>query len=529
MCQQQGLDNAEDAWQQAKLTIDKLKSLLNEKDSIIAAKDDRIKSLESAVHLRELELTSRDRLCKESQMQCRKLQDEVVVHVRELCRIDRDRERRKMHSNFFKLGQIVAQRDSMGEVWHDGKRPSEIKSKMEVVKDELSKIEQMRKRVTAQRKKVRNTPGVMLPPTSSSSSSITNDKPTDDDIEVDEEDELQQLHLSYLKKEEGNLQNELENIEIQKQLFIKDVRRIRSEDSSKFNNSPVLHSRYILERLLGKGGFSEVYQAFDLIEVRTVACKIHQLNTRWNDDRKANYVRHARREYEIHKALNHPRVVKLYDMFEIDSDTFATVLEYCPGIDLDIYLKKNKTLSEKDAKRVMYQVFCCLKYLNEQPQPIIHYDLKPGNILISPSMEVKITDFGLSKQIPEEETHIDLTSQGAGTYWYLPPECFEMGGTPKISAKVDVWAAGVIFFQMLFGRKPFGNDVTQQQLVTDRIILNAHTVEFPTKPVITTETKDFVRRLLVHSQDERPDIFAVCADAYFTSRKRKINASKTDT
>lgn len=66
-------------------------------------------------------------------------------------------------------------------------------------------------------------------------------------------------------------------------------------------------------------------------------------------------------------------------------------------------------------------------------------------------------------------SQIELTSQGAGTYWYLPPECFETP-SPKISSKVDVWSAGVIFYQMLYGKKPFGDKLSQQKLLNDRVI-----------------------------------------------------------
>ena len=113
--------------------------------------------------------------------------------------------------------------------------------------------------------------------------------------------------------------------------------------------------------LLGKGGFSEVhkvirftsttdwgldskfqiyFKAFDTKEQRYVACKIHQLNKDWKDDKKANYIKHALREYNIHKNLQHPRIVQLFDVFEIDANSFCTVLEYCDGHDLDFYLKQ---------------------------------------------------------------------------------------------------------------------------------------------------------------------------------------------
>ncbi len=76
-----------------------------------------------------------------------------------------------------------------------------------------------------------------------------------------------------------------------------------------------------------------------------------------------------------------------------------------------------------------------------------------------------------------EDTKIDLTSQGVGTYWYLPPETFR--DEAEISSKVDVWSLGVIFFEMLYGRRPFGHGVNQNKIYQDGIILKAIKVEFP--------------------------------------------------
>ena len=96
---------------------------------------------------------------------------------------------------------------------------------------------------------------------------------------------------------------------------------------------------------------------------------------------------------------------------------------------------------------------------------IIHYDLKPGNILFDADGHIKITDFGLSKELDEAggDSKMALTSQGAGTYWYLPPECFvtNPNSPPLISQKVDVWSVGVILYQMVYGKKPFGENMTQ--------------------------------------------------------------------
>ncbi|KAJ1522571.1 hypothetical protein ONE63_001756 [Megalurothrips usitatus] len=307
-----------------------------------------------------------------------------------------------------------------------------------------------------------------------------------------EADEILKLRQSALKKEDADLQLEMEKLERERNLHIR------------------------------KGGFSEVHKAFDLKEQRYVACKVHQLNKDWKEDKKANYIKHALREYNIHKLLDHPRVVKLYDVFEIDANSFCTVLEYCDGHDLDFYLKQHKTIAEREARSIVMQVVSALKYLNEIKPPVIHYDLKPGNILLTEGNvcgEIKITDFGLSKVMDEENYNpdhgMDLTSQGAGTYWYLPPECFVVGKTPpKISSKVDVWSVGVIFYQCLYGKKPFGHNQSQATILEENTILKATEVQFANKPTVSPEAKSFIRSCLAYRKEDRIDVFALARHEY---------------
>ncbi|KAK2173040.1 hypothetical protein NP493_908g00022 [Ridgeia piscesae] len=314
----------------------------------------------------------------------------------------------------------------------------------------------------------------------------------------------------------------MEKLERERNLHIRELKRIHNEDNSRFNHHPVLNDRYLLLSLLGKGGFSEVHKGFDLQEQRYVACKIHQLNKEWKDDKKANYIKHALREYNIHKKLEQARIVRLFDVFEIDNNSFCTVLEYCDGNDLDFYLKQNKSIPEKEARSIIVQTVSALRYLNQINPPVIHYDLKPGNILLgtgSVSGEIKITDFGLSKIMDNDsynpDNGMDLTSQGAGTYWYLPPECFVVGkDPPKISSKVDVWSVGVIFYQCLFGKKPFGHNLSQAAILEENTILKATEVQFPQKPPTTNEAKAFIRRCLKYKKEERPDVLCLAEDDY---------------
>ena len=92
-----------------------------------------------------------------------------------------------------------------------------------------------------------------------------------------------------------------------------------------------LHSLFIFYTI----DFSIIYCSSLHYNTLQVAVKVHQLNPTWSEERKQSYIKHVTREYTIHRDMKHPRVVQLFDVFEIDINSFATVLEYCKGIDLD--------------------------------------------------------------------------------------------------------------------------------------------------------------------------------------------------
>lgn len=342
-------------------------------------------------------------------------------------------------------------------------------------------------------------------------------------------------HLAALRRDEAELAAERTALEVRKLRHVREWTRVRDEDASRFRSRPLLHDRYLLLALLGKGGFSEVWLAYDLDTAVKVAVKFHQLDQRWSDDKKRAYVRHAAREYSITRDLDHPRVVKLFDVFEVDDDTFATVIEYCAGEDLDARLRARKTLPEKEARAIILQVLAGLHHLHspagsgaDRRAAIIHYDLKPGNILFDERGDVKITDFGLSKIIPQQHdaspaTSLELTSMGAGTYWYLPPECFahDHNSPPRINPNVDVWSVGIILYQILFGARPFGEGQSQKSILSERTMLRATSVTFPPKPAISQEAKDFIKVCLTPSQADRPSTRELCDHAFV----RKPSAS----
>uniref|UniRef100_A0A6I8RAY3 non-specific serine/threonine protein kinase n=1 Tax=Xenopus tropicalis TaxID=8364 RepID=A0A6I8RAY3_XENTR len=455
--------------------------------------------------------------------------------------------REKSMQDRLRLGHFTTVRHgaSFTEQWTDGFAFQNLVKQQEWVNQQREDIERQRKQLAKRKPPSSNssqTPSANSEPKQRKNKAVNgaeNDpfvKPSLPQLltlaEYHEQEEIFKLRLGHLKKEEAEIQAELERLERVRNLHIRELKRINNEDNSQFKDHPTLNERYLLLHLLGRGGFSEVYKAFDLYEQRYAAVKIHQLNKSWRDEKKENYHKHACREYRIHKELDHPRIVKLYDYFSLDTDTFCTVLEYCEGNDLDFYLKQHKLMSEKEARSIVMQIVNALRYLNEIKPPIIHYDLKPGNILLVDGTacgEIKITDFGLSKIMDDDSYGVDgmdLTSQGAGTYWYLPPECFVVGKEPpKISNKVDVWSVGVIFFQCLYGRKPFGHNQSQQDILQENTILKATEVQFPVKPVVSNEAKAFIRRCLAYRKEDRFDVHQLANDAYLLPHMRRSNSS----
>uniref|UniRef100_A0A915BUT1 Protein kinase domain-containing protein n=1 Tax=Parascaris univalens TaxID=6257 RepID=A0A915BUT1_PARUN len=509
------------------------------------------------------ELSKKDRIIEEMQRVVDDLKQQAIKKDRrvEACKetikrlliqqstMERKQAKAKCMEDCLRIGQFkpTRHREEFREMWSDGWAFEEITKAQQRITNERNEIvnasQNLRKRkptANAAKDPSRRSGSASLdgtlPSTSSGSGGSVVTTPTDDLFarpelpkelslqEYMEQDEIYRLRREHLKKEEAELIAERDRLERERNLHIRELKRVQYEEASRYKDHELLNKRYLLLSLLGKGGFSEVWRAFDLDENRYVACKIHHVNKEWKEDKKANYVKHAMREKDIHKTLDHPRIVRLFDLFTIDNHSFCTVLEYCDGNDLDFYLKQNKQIPEKEARSIIMQVVSALRYLAEKRPPVIHYDLKPANILLqsgTTSGAIKITDFGLSKimEDTDDADSIELTSQGAGTYWYLPPETFVVGhNPPKISSKVDVWSVGVIFYQCLYGRRPFGHEQTQQKILEENTILKATEVNFPPKPVVSSAAQDFIRRCLQYRKEDRADVFELSKHELFRPR-----------
>ncbi|KAH7675262.1 Non-specific serine/threonine protein kinase protein [Dioscorea alata] len=456
----------------------------------------------------QLEKELRDFKDRDQQMKAKRIKilSDLLISV---SKSERQEARMKMRQESLRLGNVGVIRAGtvISETWEDGQALKDIHTHLKSLLESKEAIEKHRKSL----KKRQSDKG---------DGSDAETGMSEEDFLI--QDEIYKSRLASIKREEESALRERDRYELEKARHIREMKRIRDEDASRFNNFQILNHRYALLNLLGKGGFSEVYKAFDLVEFRYVACKLHSLNAQWSEEKKQSYMRHAIREYNIHKTLVHPHIVRLWDYFEIDHNTFCTVLEYCSGKDLDAVLKAVPVLPEKEARIIIVQIFQGLVYLNKRTPKIIHYDLKPGNVLFDEVGVAKMTDFGLSKIVEDDvgTQGMELTSQGAGTYWYLPPECFDLNKTPFISSKLDVWSAGVMLYQMLFGKRPFGHDQTQERILREDTIINARKVEFPSRPSVSNEAKELIRRCLTYNQAERPDVLTIAQDPYLSYSKR---------
>ncbi|KDD75352.1 protein kinase, partial [Helicosporidium sp. ATCC 50920] len=436
---------------------------------------------------------------------------------------------RKLQMLAPRLGYLSVRRRGINvhEVWEDGEAFLDVKKRLAELLELREAIENARKAA----KRRLPLPGQPLPSDrnlaggSDGGAAAASTALHPEDWVIQEE--IYKARLSALKREEEMLKAEMQHLEGEKASYIRDLKRVRDEEASRFAQHPVLNERYLLLDMLGRGGFSEVYRALDLTALQEVAVKIHQLSAQWSEAKKGSYVKHSVREYHIHKKLHHPRIVSLLDIFEIDNNTFATVLELCRGEDLDSYCHRHEALPEKEARLIVAQILSGLVYLNTKPNAIIHYDLKPANVLFDALGECRLTDFGLSKIVDDGCTQgMELTSQGAGTYWYLPPECFDVRKTPLISNKVDVWSLGVVHYQMLFGKRPFGHDQSQEQILRNEVMLNAREVQFPSRPAVSLECKQFIRECLAYRQEDRLDVHAAASHSYMSFKQKDKKAAK---
>lgn len=207
-----------------------------------------------------------------------------------------------------------------------------------------------------------------------------------------------------------------------------------------------IDERYELQHLLGGGGMSNVYVAWDEILQRKVALKIIHIPP----NEKHETVKRFEREVQNTTKLSHENVVSVLDVGE-EEDCFFLVMEYIEGPTLYDYIQSNGSLMPDKAVQFFQQILSGIQHAHEHG--IVHRDIKPQNMMINRNQTLKIVDFGIAKAI--SETAMTETNHVVGTVQYLSPEQAKGEATGERS---DIYSAGVVLYEMLMGTPPFNGE-----------------------------------------------------------------------
>lgn len=206
----------------------------------------------------------------------------------------------------------------------------------------------------------------------------------------------------------------------------------------------LLNNRYLIEDTLGKGGMAVVYKARDTTLERSVAIKV--LRQKYSAD--PAFREHFRQEAKAAANLTHPNIVTVHD-FGFDNERLFIIMEYVPGTDLKDLLEKDGRMSIENSLQLIVQA--CAGVGIAHRSGLVHCDIKPQNLLITPDQQVKVVDFGIARALasitPEEKAEIVW-----GSPHYFSPE--QAAGKAPSPAS-DVYSLGVIMYEMLTGQPPF--------------------------------------------------------------------------
>ena len=266
--------------------------------------------------------------------------------------------------------------------------------------------------------------------------------------------------------------------------------------------------KYHIDKVaIGKGAFSKVYKGYRLnnpnIEVAVKSiCKLEL----WKKDLEAM-------DDEVHvlKTLDHPKIVKYYDMYEDDIFMFI-VTELWKGTTIGQQLKLDKCYSENDVKNICYQLTTALRYCHHNN--VWHRDLKPDNIMIDEDLNVTLIDFGLSK-LESKNRFKSLV----GSPVYMAPEILK----GKYSKKCDIWSLGVLMYRMISGWLPYNGDSMEE--IQNKKLNSKPNFTRNCWEQISPEWINFIQKCFEVDTKKRCSAQKLLKDEWFNDLNNKINES----
>ncbi|XP_066513705.1 serine/threonine-protein kinase MARK1-like isoform X2 [Hoplias malabaricus] len=269
--------------------------------------------------------------------------------------------------------------------------------------------------------------------------------------------------------------------------------RCRNSLSSSVDEHPHVGS-YRLLKTIGKGNFAKVKLARHVLTGREVAVKIidkTQLNP--------TSLQKLFREVRIMKILNHPNIVKLFEVIETEK-TLYLIMEYASGGEVFDYLVAHGRMKEKEARAKFRQIVSAVQYCHQKK--IVHRDLKAENLLLDADMNIKIADFGFSNEFTEG----NKLDTFCGSPPYAAPELFQ--GKKYDGPEVDVWSLGVILYTLVSGSLPFDGQNLKE--LRERVLRGKYRIPF----YMSTDCENLLKRLLVLNPVKRGSLEQIMKDRW---------------
>lgn len=261
----------------------------------------------------------------------------------------------------------------------------------------------------------------------------------------------------------------------------------------------ILRERYQVTEAIGQGGMGSIFQAEDLrLSGRLCAIKAVPSDLNLSSEARDQANEQFYREASVLARLDHPGLPKVSDYFSERAFDYL-VMDYVPGDDLRTILATTRAtgnfLPEEQVLDWAKQILDTLAYLHNQPSPVVHRDIKPGNIKLTPDGRIKIVDFGLVKLMAPDERTITVV-QGRGTAHYTPLEQYG-GDTGHTEPRTDIYAFGATLYTLLTNEPPVE---AKQRFLSPNTLIHPREIN----PAISLRTERAILWALGLHPDERP-------------------------
>ncbi|XP_075043811.1 serine/threonine-protein kinase MARK2 isoform X5 [Mixophyes fleayi] len=251
---------------------------------------------------------------------------------------------------------------------------------------------------------------------------------------------------------------------------------------------------YRLLKTIGKGNFAKVKLARHVLTGKEVAVKIID-KTQMN----SSSLQKLFREVKIMKVLNHPNIVKLFEVIDTEK-TLYLVMEYASGGEVFDYLVAHGRMKEKEARSKFRQIVSAVQYCHQKL--IVHRDLKAENLLLDSDMNIKIADFGFSNQF----TFGNKLDTFCGSPPYAAPELFQ--GKKYDGPEVDVWSLGVILYTLVSGSLPFDGQNLKE--LRERVLRGKYRIPF----YMSTDCENLLKKFLILNPSKRGTLEQIMRDRW---------------